>query len=145
MKNSIFVLLFVIILVGGILAYFLYPKEQVTGTLFKSEFQLRIDDVGFIESQNLKVTFLDVLEDSRCPEGVQCIRAGVVTLLINVNKDDFDLGDTSITLGEGNSSVVQAGGYNITLLSVEPYPTAGKEIEITDYSAKFKITKYMPL
>jgi len=40
------------------------------------EFELKINQEAMVEGEGLAVVFESVLEDSRCPEGVDCIWSG---------------------------------------------------------------------
>lgn len=47
-------------------------------------FQLARGQMALLRSENLSITFKQVLEDSRCPENVQCIWAGNARIAIEV-------------------------------------------------------------
>jgi len=59
-----------------------------------------------------------VLEDSRCPIGVQCIQAGTVRISLRTSATDASL-TTAVTLNKPAT----VGGDTITLTSVTPVPT----------------------
>ncbi len=40
-----------------------------------------------IAAENLQLTFLRVVEDSRCPKGAQCIWAGQAIIALSIKKD----------------------------------------------------------
>ena len=71
----------------------------------------------------MKIKFLDVLEDSRCPEGRQCIWAGNAKVRIAVWT-----GRQKPLVLEVNSTlqpqVVNYGRYEIRLAALDPKPTA---------------------
>lgn len=47
-------------------------------------FQLALGQTALLRSENLSITFKQVLEDSRCPQGVQCIWAGNAKVAVEV-------------------------------------------------------------
>ena len=86
------------------------------------------------------ITWVEV-SDSRCAEGVICVWEGQVMITIGVVKDSQDLGTFDITLhvGDENQAMASAGGYDIYLLDVVPYPKYEVEPEQSDYLATLLI------
>ena len=69
------------------------------------------------------LTFLEVVEDSRCPRGVQCIQAGRAVVRVAVLRDGR-LTTETLTV-EGNRLRTDAG--EVYLQQLEPYPDAATE------------------
>jgi hypothetical protein len=96
--------------------------------------ELAVGGTGGVE--NLLIEPLSILEDSRCPIGVQCVWAGRIVAQVK-----FTIGDTfdnrSIALGE----TVSFGEYLITLAAVSPEKTEGQQINDEDYRLTFDIKK----
>lgn len=83
---------------------------------------------------DLKVTFLGVEDDSRCPFDVTCIQAGWITTRIQIGDQQVRLrlpGDASVP----NAAV--AGSYIVTLVEVTPYPKSTEKIN--DYTATLRV------
>ena len=68
-------------------------------------------------------TFLDVVEDSRCPIGVQCIQAGRAVVRVAVLRNGQSVTET-LTV-DGNSVMTDQGELRIEQL--EPYPDASAD------------------
>ena len=85
LKNSFFgfITIFNIIFLVGCIQ----PDFSVIPAELDVPFQLKINQTGFIKSENIKIFFLNVTEDSRCPSDVECIWPGQVTILINILKN----------------------------------------------------------
>lgn len=83
---------------------------------------------------NLLITPKTLLEDSRCPVGVQCIQAGTVRIQAEVNGPS---GTSSILLELGVQSTTEA--ETITLIGVYPGRTEGKTIALSDYQFTFHV------
>lgn len=98
-------------------------------------FQLKINQVVYIKSENLKIKFLNITEDSRCPLNVICCWEGQATAVVNVTKDNQDFGNLSLTSRAGHEelSTKTFDEYSIKLLKVEPYPKHPEGIKISDY------------
>jgi hypothetical protein len=80
------------------------------------------------------LTPTEVLQDSRCAVGLQCVQAGTVVLAVNASSDS---GVDVIQLPLG-TPIVQ-DGLTTTLTSVSPAPTAGGKISPGDYSFTLNI------
>ncbi|MCC7436620.1 hypothetical protein IT402_01965 [Candidatus Nomurabacteria bacterium] len=94
------------------------PKEQDTK-----------DEV--IESK-IKVTPLELVEDSRCPKGVQCIWAGTVKVKIEITNKNGQSSQGVLTLDEER----EIAGIKVTLTEVLPEKTQ-EIIEFSKYKFKF--------
>jgi len=112
-------------------------------TELKTDFQLKIGQTASIESKNIKLRFLNVTEDSRCPADVVCIWEGQVTVLVNVMRDDQNLGDFDLTIRGGDKSLAikTFDGYSVQLMKVDPYPFASQPTEFTDYVATLLVSE----
>lgn len=82
----------------------------------------------FLKEYQMNVTFTNISEDSRCPEGVNCIWAGVAVanvLVMGTTTRPVTL--TLATMDNPGRNYVQSAefnGYTISLKDVTPYPTA---------------------
>lgn len=70
------------------------------------------------------------LNDSRCPEGLQCFVAGQAQLRIEVSRAGHDPGEVILVLAAGrrlgkDDAEATVGPFHIELKTVEPYPVAG--------------------
>lgn len=117
-------------------------EEDFIPAELNSQFQLKVNQTALIESENIKVKFLDVTEDSRCPSDVTCIWAGQVKILVNVLKNDQNMGDLTLTGQAGDELAVGTfDGFSIKLIKVDPYPVSTKKIELTEYIATLVVSK----
>ncbi len=88
----------------------------------------------------LKIKFVSVVEDSRCPENVQCVWAGNAKIKVTVKSargsETFEM---NTGMGpQGN----QCDGWAINLESLTPTPRAGSKPTATKaYLATFTITR----
>jgi len=110
-----------------------------------SEFVLQINQSAEIKSEELKITFLNVTSDSRCPADVTCIWQGQADIEISVQKGDQD-STLSLSIG-GDSSPEESifDLYLIQLVDISPYPISTENIQPDEYTATIKITKYEEL
>lgn len=120
--------------------------EPETSSTYKLDKQIKlvINQNLIIESEGLKVKFLKVTEDSRCPSDVTCIWAGQVGVLLNVSQNDKDLGNINLILGTDKGlAEKKVNEYLIRLVEVAPYPVSTKKIEPSEYTITIIISKYM--
>jgi hypothetical protein len=85
-----------------------------------------------VEGGNVRARFTDLIEDSRCPAGVQCIQAGRARVRLEVARGSR--GPVSIELGtDPEASLASAGGVTWELQAVVPYPEPGRRRRAADY------------
>jgi len=108
-----------------------------------TQFQLKVDQTALIRSENMRIAFLDVAGDSRCPSDVVCIWAGEVSILVNIWKNHQNHGDLILTrgAGKGDQAAKTFDGYSIELVKVEPYPVSIQKIELPDYIITLVVAK----
>ncbi len=88
----------------------------------------------------LTVKFVSLIEDSRCPEGTNCIQAGNAKIKVTVSKR----GGESKTF-ELNTNFGPKGetfeGYAINLVSLTPTPKDNIRINRNSYTATFTVSR----
>jgi hypothetical protein len=82
----------------------------------------------------VKVRFVAVTEDSRCPRDVTCVWAGEVKVQLEIQVAKVA---SQAEMLEGGSTV--AGAYRVTLVKVEPQPVSTVKIAPQDYRATLAI------
>jgi hypothetical protein len=103
-------------------------------------FALRAGESAAVESEKLEVRFDEVVSDSRCPKGVQCIVAGDATVRITVQKSSAR-SSHELHTSERAGQEASVDGLTIRLLGLDPYPVEGKVIDRRDYVATLEITR----
>ncbi|WP_294205979.1 hypothetical protein [uncultured Chryseobacterium sp.] len=84
----------------------------------------------FLKAYDMNVTFRGVSEDSRCPEGVNCIWAGVAVAQVEVMGTAtrpviLNLASTE-NPGRNYHQSADFNGYTITLKTIAPYPASAE-------------------
>lgn len=116
--------------------------ESSISAQLKNSFSLRVNQVAFIESENLELKLLEVKKDSRCPARTQCIWAGLVEIIIKVKKNNRDIRLILIDQGDNNNSKIKMfNNYFVKLIEVTPYPQKNQKIKTEDYSARFVVSR----
>jgi|GEM_PF-3137484 len=103
------------------------PSQQEENNYYSPEFgDARLFHIGqeaerqLTYPDGLKV-FLKSIDDSRCPEGVQCIWAGELSYTFTLSKDGKSIGE--VRLGTMTAKTATVGEYTFTLKE-------GKKVEV---------------
>jgi hypothetical protein len=91
-----------------------------------------------LEGTSLRVTFVRVDGDSRCPADAVCIQGGDAIVRVAVRDDGRD---RDVELHTGNLQPVRSGDYTFTLEQLQPYPFSSKAIDPGDYRATLRVTR----
>lgn len=130
MKTVIFGLLITVIF-GGFIA----AKAQNS-----RELKLRVGQSKTEARSKIKVKFLAVVEDSRCPEGTNCIWAGNAKIKIQVSKNRMAPKTFELNTNLAEKTVVFEG-FEIAFKDLVPYPKAGSQTKPQGYSASIAVTR----
>lgn len=143
LDKSIPYILIAFVIAVLLLAYKAPVDEGAVNAVLDSPFQLNLGETALVKSESLKIQFLEITEDSRCPRDVQCFWAGQATAVVGVVETNPNrvMRNVSLTLGGTQGAIKNIGGYSVELVALEPYPVSTKKIEPRDYSATFIVSK----
>jgi hypothetical protein len=101
---------------------------------------LRPGQTRSLYAGKLKIKFVEVIEDSRCPEGVTCVWAGNAKVKLVIT--GYRTGTKTVELNtNGGLKGDQLEGYAINLDSVTPYPKADKPIKKSSYRVNISVSR----
>lgn len=94
---------------------------------------------SMVEGSSLRIGFVGVSGDSRCPADALCIQGGDAVVRIQV----VNGATASYELHTGNESrsAVAHAGYRIALTELQPYPFSSRPIGPGDYRATLRVTR----
>ncbi len=104
-------------------------------------FSLKVNQTAELDNDGLKITFLEITEDSRCPTNADCFWAGRVVAEFKVEKGGESVIKTLTDNPENDpmlSTTFTAFGHLVKLDEVTPYPD-GSPIAQKDYVVKIEI------
>ncbi|MFN2400793.1 MAG: hypothetical protein ABR543_19475 [Gemmatimonadaceae bacterium] len=102
-----------------------------------SSFALRLGETAQVGDSGPKLTFLDVLEESRCPEDAVCVWAGNARIQLRVTTGS---GSPLLELNTPQQpSVARHGDYEISLVSLTGPGKAGGPRSSIDYVATLRV------
>jgi hypothetical protein len=99
--------------------------------------EIRIDSPAI----ELNLKFLSVVEDSRCPVGVDCIWEGNVRVRLQVSLSRINDNSEAFELNTNlEPQSIRVENYEIKILDLMPSPKVDLKIEPKNYTATFTIT-----
>ncbi len=108
------------------------PQTGMNSTSAKNDALISLSEGEnkFLKEYDMNITFKGVSEDSRCPEGVNCIWAGVAVAQVEVMGTAtrpviLNLASTE-NPGRNYHQSADFNGYTITLKTIAPYPTSAE-------------------
>ncbi|HJU57087.1 MAG TPA: hypothetical protein VJ715_21050 [Pyrinomonadaceae bacterium] len=116
------------------------PAAVPADVTLDREFELRSGRSVRIEGERLTVTFNRVVEDSRCPQGVQCVWAGNAKVMLRLSKARRRASTMSLNTGLDPKQAAYRG-YEVRLVKLDPYPKEGKTIRKRDYVATLVVSR----
>lgn len=127
-----------------IMALFLFTAMSCEETILERTFTIgrestfRINHL-YTSNEGQYTLQINEISDSRCPEGVQCVWQGEVTLkgewIANSNKSDFVLHSVLKDLEK------QPEGFTIRIVDAKPYPVSGNDSRPEDLFITLLIQK----
>lgn len=98
-----------------------------------------------INIEGLDFKFVGTQSDSRCPKGVQCVWAGEVIATVNILKEGTVLERKRIVFSATSKAenltgnIFSSEAFNVSGLSVGPYPEYRDKIKKEDYYINLEI------
>ena len=126
-----------VVLLSAALAH---AQESVSAEL-GVPFELKLGQQALIDSEDIAVSFADVVGDSRCPSDVVCIWQGQATISVSVKVGGAGPREFMLTIGADESPSSAFGQYSVKLLGLEPYPQSSVQTEPDDYVAALVVSK----
>jgi hypothetical protein len=103
---------------------------------------IAFNQTAVLESDDLKITFTGITEDSRCPTNVECVWEGRAVAGFKAEKKGdirvFNLTNNEQSEVEPKQSI-EVFGRTVKLLDVLPYPENPASIPAGDYKVKFVV------
>jgi hypothetical protein len=98
------------------------------------QFTLAPNEVAAVRDVDLRVQFVEVTGDSRCPADAICITGGDALVHIRVS-DGGSASTYELHTGDSSRASIVHGSVKIALVELQPYPFSSKTIAPGDYRA----------
>lgn len=105
------------------------------------EFELKIGQTVSVEDEPIKIKFIEVASDSRCPTGATCVWEGEVTCILGINYLDDTYTTTINQPGLTQHKVMDIFHRYEVAFNVVPYPKLDQEIKADEYRLQLVINK----
>jgi len=92
-----------------------------------------------VDGTELRLRFLEVTGDSRCPVDAFCIQGG--DALVHVQAIDGTTARYELHTGDSSRATVTHGSYRIELAELQPYPFSSRPVQSGDYRATFVVSR----
>jgi hypothetical protein len=106
------------------------------------EFTLRVGQSVVIADAGVRLTFIRVESDSRCPSDVDCIWAGNGRIEVEVRAGGMS--DTLLLNTFDGAKEGVAGTYRVVFVELQPVPRSDRAIDEDDYRATLKVVAVGP-
>ena len=110
------------------------------GVKLGEEFKLGVGKSAAVKGEGLEIEFVSVVEDSRCPQGVDCIWEGNAKVRLRLKRRGRPPAEIEL-----NTNVeprhAAALGYDVRLTNLSPYPKGSEAVDKKSYVAALKVHK----
>lgn len=124
----------------GFIFLFVFGTVMAIDAQTAQQIKLGLNKQKVVSKDQLTIKFVSVVEDSRCPVGVDCIWAGNAKVQIKVTNRKGDSKTYELNTHLEPQSV-NFEGYEINLAGLLPHPRANTRINPNRYTATFTLTK----
>lgn len=133
-RLSLFAILAILLVTGC------RPQPGEIAANLGKEFTLALGQRASISGEPFKIRFVEVIGDSRCPEGAVCIWAGEVSCKVEITYGETVIQKILVQPGSSGNSTSNFQNHEIAF-NVKPYPVVGKQISKDQYRLVLTITK----
>jgi hypothetical protein len=114
--------------------------QKPMGARLVETVDVRVGGEATVSARKFKIKFVAVREDSRCPEGVQCVWAGNARVAVRFSRAGGKLLTIELNTASDPREVTYMN-YTIKLTNLAPRPVAEGQPKPRDYVATFTVSK----
>lgn len=103
------------------------------------EFTLAPGEAATIALVGLRVRFVEVSGDSRCPADAVCVQGG--DAIVHIRVENAATAEHELHTGDTSRAAVTHGAVRIELVNLQPYPFTSRRIEPAEYRATFRVAR----
>ena len=102
--------------------------------------KVRVGEQKKFTGSKINVKFISLVEDSRCPVGVNCVWAGNAKIKVQISegKNAGETFEINTNIGAKGATF---GSYAVTLIELTPAPQADSKTAANSYTATFSIVR----
>lgn len=106
------------------------------------DFVLPVGATAVVGQGELRITFMEVVEDSRCPTDVTCVWEGNGKIALELNHSGIEIAVAINTTLD--PATAEFRGYVVRLIDLEPQPISVQPTDPSTYRATLRVTHEEP-
>lgn len=122
-----------LLLVVSLMATGCSGRKGEVGAVLGHGFPLGLGQKAVVFSAGLEIKFVEILEDSRCPGGVECIWPGRISVMVEFKDNDGSYNMVLVQPGLSDEYEEEAFKSYRIQYKVTPYPQNNAQIKQEDY------------
>lgn len=130
--KSILLTLILTVVFGGFVA------QEANAQSDLQKLTVRVGKQKKASRSKLNIKFVELIEDSRCPEGTQCVWAGNAKIKIQISKSGSETKTLELNTNNGAKGGV-FDEYVINLTGLTPTPAANVRLNRNAYTASLTV------
>jgi hypothetical protein len=103
-------------------------------------FTLAPNAAAVIAGAGIRLQFVSVTGDSRCPADVVCIQGGDAIVHVRAT-DSRGSADYELHTGDSSRASAEHQGFRVTLTDLTPFPFSSRAVAPGEYRATFTVTR----
>jgi hypothetical protein len=103
------------------------------------QFALAPGEAAAIQDTSLRIQFLRVSGDSRCPADAICIQGG--DALVHIRAADGSSSEYELHTGDESRAAITHAGFRVELVNLQPYPFSSRTIRPDEYRAMLRVSR----
>jgi hypothetical protein len=103
------------------------------------QFALAPGEAAAIQDTALRIQFLRVSGDSRCPADAICIQGG--DALVHIRAADGGSSEYELHTGDESRAAITHVGFRVELVNLQPYPFSSRTIRPDEYRAMLRVSR----
>ena len=116
---------------------FLFGSAAIAQTKAAREVKVQINNQARVTGTKFTVKFLELVEDSRCPTGTNCVWAGNAKVKVQITKNGKS--PKILELNSNGPETAAFDGYIFNLTALTPHPAINIRINRNGYIATIQV------
>jgi hypothetical protein len=127
-------------LIAGLMLVLAFGVTPLSAAQRTESVRIQINKEKRFARSGLRVRFVELIEDSRCPADTNCVWAGNARIKVRIAKNGRSE-DIVLDTNGTKQYATTADGYSIKLVGLTPAPRSNIRINRNGYVATFEVLK----
>jgi hypothetical protein len=103
------------------------------------QFTLAPGETASVEDTSIRVEFVRVSGDSRCPADAICIQGG--DALVEIRVTNGGSAEYDLHTGDESRGAITHAGFRVALVQLQPFPFSSRTIQPDEYRATLTVSR----